>query len=88
MAKILWMTKWPTKPGSYWFYGWRFGYSEHDPAPELSFVEVWLDGAKNLAYVTRGHFFYKSEGAMGFWAPVDIPTLPENELKILKEIAE
>ncbi len=67
----MWTEQWPTKPGYYWFYGWPF--KDRDDKPKLHFVEVWKEGA----FVTNGHFLYKSEGGEGYWMPVETPTPPK-----------
>ena len=73
----MWTDKWPTKPGSYWFYGWRFGNKERNP--ELSYVEI-RQAQNCLIGVTRGHFLYPEEGAIGLWKPCELPQLPNEEL--------
>jgi len=76
-----WTNEWPTVPGSYWFFGWRFG--DRDTDPELSYVEVADGGVsaqtqtKVLAFITRGHFLYRTS-AVGFWQLCDMPELPQH----------
>jgi hypothetical protein len=75
--KEIWTKAWPKKAGDYWFYGWRFGKSEHDPNPELSFVEVFVSSNGIPMYATRGHFLSVSEGAIGLWTKANLPKLPD-----------
>jgi len=75
-----WTKDWPTEEGDYWFYGWRFGdmnrnTGKQDP-PEFSHVEVRRNGSGQLMLITRGHFFYKAEGAIGVFLKIDLPTPP------------
>lgn len=44
-----WQSEWPTKPGVWWFYGWRFRKSSLANAPEppeLCLVEVHKTSGK------------------------------------------
>lgn len=70
-----WVKEWPTEPGWYWFYGLRYSREQ----PELNPVQVWRAGDGNNAYVVRGSFLYKSEGAEGVWQPMALPDLPGEE---------
>ena len=70
-----WCKDWPKKKGWYWFYGTRFRPMPGD-SPELSAVEVRSVRGGGNVYITRGHFLYKSEGAMGLWCIAIIPPLP------------
>jgi hypothetical protein len=72
MTKEKWVRELPTKKGSYWFYGWRFGDKEKEP--ELSYVEV-RKIRNGFIYVLRGHFFDKSK-AVGLWCECELPELP------------
>jgi len=72
-----WTEDWPTEPGHYWFYGWCFrpwGSVRVRP-PEWHFVRVSRT-ANSLAFVTDGHFLYKSEGGEGLWMPAMLPEPP------------
>jgi hypothetical protein len=69
-----WTKEWPIAEGRYWFYGWPYGDKTREP--ELNFVQVITLGAgKNacITYVRNGHFFYKSEGGEGMFAPMVVP---------------
>ena len=73
-----WAKEWPTEPGYYWFYGWRFkawGGTRSRP-PELHFVRARRT-ANSIALVTNGHFLYKAEGGEGLWMPARVPEPPE-----------
>lgn len=76
-----WSKDWPTKPGYYWFYGYKCGSYENRPK-RLSVVVV--DTARNgvcvipnrFIYVCDGQFIYKKEGYDGVWQEVILPELP------------
>jgi hypothetical protein len=72
-----WTKEWPTKPGHYWFYGYRFGNDDGKEEKKFYLVEVWLCGKKDLAHVGNGHFWYVSEGHDGLWQPVKFPIPPK-----------
>lgn len=71
-----WKKEWPTRPGHYWFYGWRFSRFDRKEKPELSLVVVRISGNKKPMYITHGHFMYREEGAEGLWQEVDLPKFP------------
>ena len=76
-----WTTKWPTKPGRYWFYGWPYGNTEEviskNPiAPELNSVNIWKV-SNGIAIVREGNFWAKSEGGIGLFCEADVPELPD-----------
>ena len=74
--KLKWTKTWPTKSGVYWFYGYRFR-KEPDSTPEMNLVKVDLSGNNLPIYVTKGHFLYKDEGAIGLWAKATLPEPPD-----------
>ena len=83
--KLVWSEEWPTKEGMYWFYGWRSEF--WDQQPKLRVVKVQHTGQDTKPYPTYicdGAFLYKSEGANGLWLSIDMPQLPEEELRELK----
>ena len=76
-----WSMQWPTKPGAYWLYGFRFKSDRKDfdgviKPPALYYVEVWNSGNNRPTYVCGGSFLYKAEGGGGYWLKVRHPTLP------------
>lgn len=71
----MWQDEWPTEPGRWWFYGYRFG-RKGEKAPELCFVKVFRI-SNGIAYITHGHFLHKEEGAVGKWQKAILPELPE-----------
>jgi hypothetical protein len=83
--KEQWTDIWPTKEGTYWFYGFRFGDRSHEPLvkggkpfidkPELHLVQVWKI-SNGFSYVATGNFMYKAEGAIGKWIEAILPELP------------
>jgi len=72
MIEQKWTKGLPITPGSYWFYGWRFG--DKESKPELSYVEVWKV-QNGFAYVLRGHFLDERK-AIGMWLKCELPQLP------------
>lgn len=72
-----WSEDWPTEPGHYWFYGWCFRAwgDVRVNLPKWHFVRVRRT-ANSLAFVTNGHFLYKSEGAEGLWQAAMLPEPP------------
>jgi hypothetical protein len=82
-ANTEWTSKWPTKPGRYWFYGWPYGrpyevISNKPIPPELNHVDVWKV-SNGLAYVRDGNFWDKNQGAVGLFIPAGLPVLPDVE---------
>lgn len=73
-----WSEEWPTEPGRYWFYGykWKPFTSDMDKPPEMFLVKV-RDGGNGVMRVTDGHFLYKAEGGRGLWTPAVLPEIPE-----------
>ncbi len=71
-----WTDEWPTKPGMYWFYGYRSSFSKtYRKKPELFSVRV-AKGANCVIYVADGQFLFKGEGAVGKFTPMVMPELP------------
>lgn len=73
----MWTKEWPTKPGMYWFYGFRFGKTESDQNPKLFFAQAFRTSNNKIAIIVDRQFVYMAEGAKGFWAKVDAPSIPE-----------
>ncbi len=72
----MWQDEWPTEPGMWWFYGWRFGKERiggKNEEPELCLVEVH---GTALMYATHGHFLHE-ESAVGKWQKALLPELPK-----------
>ena len=74
---VEWATTWPTEPGRYWFYGYRYGYVScgcpEDPV--LMSVEVWK-AANGVAYVAEGQFMYPKETKEAHFIKAAIPEFP------------
>jgi hypothetical protein len=73
-----WTWDWPTEPGEYWFYGWRWGpggLNGTKPA-EMCLVKARLSATGSVFYVTNGHFLHKAEGAKGKWRKANVPSPP------------
>lgn len=75
MMKETWTDEWPKEPGLYWFFGYPYGVKDIT-APGLHLVRAVRNGQGTITYVREGHFFYRSEGAVGKFAPVELPELP------------
>lgn len=70
-----WTREWPTKEGIYWFYGYDFGKRDN-AKPKHVLIEVH-NGGNSLVIVGGGHFWYKSEGADGWFMPAILPEPPK-----------
>jgi hypothetical protein len=73
---VQWTLEWPTEPGWYWFYGYTHKCQRSAP-PRLDVGQVFRmggNGSKSLAHVVHGEFVYRAEGAVGWWASMDLPT--------------
>lgn len=68
----IWMEKWPTEPGYYWFYGQQFKAS----TVRLHFVNV-MRVRNSLVYVCDNSIMYKPEAGFGLWMIIIPPELPE-----------
>lgn len=77
MDKYNWVEEWPQKEGFYWYWGWCFKPGK-EPA-EFHFVRV-AKGMNSFAYITNGHFMYKSEGGVGWWSKANLPKPPLEKL--------
>ena len=75
-----WIKEFPTEPGSYWFYGYRYGKIScgHDCEPELIFVEV-SKISNGFMYVANSQFIFESEVEEPHFKKVELPELPELE---------
>jgi len=71
-----WTNEFPTKPGWYWFYGYRWGRIScgHEEKPELMTVKV--STIKNgFLYVADGQFMFESEVEDAHFKKLDEPTI-------------
>jgi len=79
-----WQKEWPTEPGSWWFYGYRFGNKvfpwKENEKRELCLVEV-RKVSNGIILVTHGHFLDKRE-ADGVWQKAILPELPVDSLSL------
>jgi len=71
-----WKKDWPTKPGHYWFYGWRFGNKSRHPEVGLCFA---FQGGSSLTIKMDSHLILRNE-AIGIWKPAQLPTPPDGLL--------
>lgn len=73
-----WTTKFPTKEGSYWFYGYRYGkmFGAKINKPEWMIVKV-SKCANGFMYVAEGQFIFEKEVEEPHFAPVELPEFPE-----------
>jgi hypothetical protein len=72
-----WTTDFPTKPGWYWFYGYRYGRIScgYEETPRLMTVMVSKSGSNDLMYVANGNFMYESEVEDAHFKKLDAPAL-------------
>ena len=77
--KVKWTTKYPTKEGNYWFYGYRYGkVSVGSPdKPQWMVVQVHSCGNGLLVVDSGGQFLYENEIEEGHFAPLTLPEFPE-----------
>jgi len=80
-----WSKEWPTKEGTYWFYGYRYGRIScgFKCDPEYCFVRVFK-AANGLMFKADGQFLYKSETEEAHFKKYKFPTPPI--LKKYKEV--
>jgi len=73
-----WTTEFPTEPGTYWFYGYRYGKVScgHTCDPELMLVEVW-EISNGLMYVASGQHMFKSEVECPHFCEAELPEFPD-----------
>ncbi len=76
-----WSTEFPTKPGNYWFYGYRWGRVNcgHKCDPEWMVVRADTCGSGDLIYVADGNFMFESEVEDARFAPLVLPEFPNLE---------
>ncbi len=69
-----WSSRWPTKEGSFWFYGLR---NEKDKEPATYLVRV-RPNIQGKLYVESegGLFLFQDQGAEGMWRRAELPELP------------
>lgn len=79
-----WTKDWPTGLGWYWFYGWTSRLLR-DTTPRLIPVRVCASSTGSPIYIAGAQFLYQSEGADGWWQPLEKPTsLPDIEATLEK----
>lgn len=73
-----WKKEFPTKPGRYWFYGYRYGKISrgYKQDPELTLVKV-SKISNGVMYISDGQFMHKKEVECPNFKLVDLPELPE-----------
>jgi len=75
MNNTVWSKEFPTEPGDYWFYGYRFGKTK-EAKPIWVRVQVWEDGYGRPMYVAEGSFMYKSEVENAHFTKIEFPNPP------------
>lgn len=78
-AKLTWSSEWPTKKGTYWFYGRRFRGDNMD----TYVIKVGQSSNKVWMYFSEACFIHEQEGAKGFWAPAILPVPPPEMIESL-----
>lgn len=72
-----WSKVFPTEPGLYWFWGYRYGKKAGDD-PELTLLLV-TPCANGMLSIADAQFMWESEVEEAFFMPVDVPDLPLQE---------
>lgn len=73
-----WQTEFPTKPGTYWFYGYRYGQIScgTPQEPELMLVKVRRT-SNGVICTADGQFMYPKEVECPHFLKAALPTLPK-----------
>lgn len=73
-----WTTQWPTEPGDYWFYGYRYQRDilDTDRKPALILIEV-IKVRNSIATIGNGEFMFENETVHAHFSPFTPPSLPE-----------
>jgi hypothetical protein len=76
----MWSSKWPTKVGEYWFYGWPFGNTglHENSDPEWARIRV-IKISNGTMTIRDGHFWDKQDGWKGKFIEVEFPPTPDLE---------
>jgi hypothetical protein len=70
-------TDWPTKPGEYWFYGYRYGKNYYDREEKKGLMLCRVFETQNgVMHVADGQIIYKSEVEEAAFIPATMPELP------------
>lgn len=82
MDKLKWSLAWPTKPGCYWFCGYRYVDKRKMTAGNtLEMCLVKVKQARNgIVFVADGEFLYFEE-SFGWFTPAQLPEMPEEACK-------
>jgi len=74
--KTQWNKEYPTNPGMYWFYGYRWkGDKGRGIKPSFYLVRA-KQGNNCIVYVCEGVFFYNSEVGEGLFTEAILPDNP------------
>lgn len=76
---MIWTTKWPDEPGWYWFFGDPFGALDVNRDHVRNYTVRVSQASNAMMYVCEGHFLYQSEASPGFWTPMVVPPVPDEE---------
>ncbi len=69
---------WPTEPGYYWFYGYRYGKFDGNACAKPELVLCKVSKIVNGIMVTGdGQFFFESEAEQANFIPATLPELME-----------
>lgn len=74
-----WTTKFPTKEGIYWFYGYRYGKVSCGSINEPEWMVIRFNKCANtvIGEDGKGQFFYEKEITEGHFSPLDLPEFPQ-----------
>lgn len=80
MTENVWSKEFPTKPGIYWFYGYRYGKIScgRPCSPKLLLVTA-SQGGNSMMFVAEGAFMHESETECAHFKKADLPELPDLE---------
>ena len=75
-----WKQEWPTKEGTYWFYG-HFGkkmniFTEKENKRELCIMEVRKTATGAMLCIAKGQFVFEGESEMAYFIRAYLPDPP------------
>ncbi len=72
-----WTTEFPTEPGTYWFYGYRYGKTScgREAKPEMMLVMA-NEVSNGLMVTAEGQFMFEREIEQASFAKTELPYSP------------
>jgi hypothetical protein len=75
-----WSSAWPTEPGHYWFYGYRFGnHRKHGPKLWMVQARKFFPGDPITFWPDDGTMMAVIDEPEGVWQRIPDPVLPKEE---------